>query len=77
MTQQNNECMFSNDRYERINHILSEYSKLAQKEYKTTHDWVGEVIHWELCKKLKFDHIDKWYMHKSESVEENETHEIL
>ena len=30
-------------------------SKIAQKEYKTRHDWVDKVIHWELCKKLKFD----------------------
>ena len=26
-------------------------------------DWVGKVIHWEMCKKLKFDHINKWYIH--------------
>ena len=28
------------------------------------HDWVGKVIHREMCKKLKFDHINKWYMHE-------------
>ena len=42
-----------------------------QKEYKTRHDWMGKVIHKELCKKLKFDHTNKWYMHNSESVPEN------
>ena len=41
------------------------------------HDWVGKVIHWELCKKLNFDPTTKWYMHKSESVLKNETHNIL
>ena len=35
------------------------------------------MIHWELCKKLKFHHTTKWYMHKPESVLENETHKIL
>ena len=25
---------------------------------------------------LKFDHSTKWYMHKPESVQENETHEV-
>ena len=25
----------------------------------TRHDWVGKVIHWEMCKRLKFDHADK------------------
>ena len=48
-TQQNRLC---GDRDETINHIISECSKLAKKEDKTRHDWVGKVIHWEMCKKL-------------------------
>ena len=51
--------------------------KLAQKEYKTRYDWMGKVIHWELCKKLKFDHSNKWYMHNPNSVQENETHKLI
>ena len=40
--------------------------------------WLDEkVIHWEFCKRLEFDLTDKWYMHKLESVLENETHKIL
>ena len=35
------------------------------------------MTHWELCKKLKFDHITKWYMHKPESLLEKETCKIL
>ena len=27
--------------------MISECSKLAQKEYKTRHDHVGKEIHWE------------------------------
>ena len=42
-----------------INHIICEYSKLAQKDYKTIYDWVGKVIYWEMCKKFKFDHTKK------------------
>ena len=41
------------------------------------HDWVGKVMYWELCKKLKFDHTNKWYMHTPASVLENETHKLL
>ena len=37
----------------------------------------GKVINLELCRKLKFDDTTQWYMHKSESVLENETHQIL
>ena len=40
---------------ETINHIISECSKLAQ-EYKTGHNWVDMVIHWEMRKKFKWDH---------------------
>ena len=36
-----------------------------------------KVIHWELCKKFKFDHTNKWYIHNPESVLENERDKIL
>ena len=65
------------DRDETINHLISECSKLAQKEYKARHDWVGNVIHWEMCKKFKFDHANKWYMHNPAPVLENNTHKLL
>ena len=39
---------------------------------KTRHDWVGKVFHWELFKKLTFDHTNK-----PESILENEMHKIL
>ena len=35
------------------------------------------MIHWELCKKFKFDHMNKWYMHISASAIENDTHKLL
>ena len=76
-TQQNSKCGLCGDRDETINHIISECSKLAQKEYKPRHDWVGMVIHWEMCKKFKFDHKNKWYMHNPASVLENDTHKLL
>ena len=60
-----------------VYYIISECSKLAQKECKNRHDWVGLVIHLELCKRLKSDHTNKWYMHKLESILDNETHKIL
>ena len=57
--------------------IISECSKYARKEYKARHDWVGRVIHWDMCKKLKFDHTNKWYMHNPAPVLENDTHKLL
>ena len=76
-TQQNSKRKLCGDKDETINHIISECSKLAQKEYKTRHDWVGKVIHREMCKKFKFDHANKWYMHNPAPVLENDTHKLL
>ena len=41
------------------------------------HDWVGDVIHWEMCKKFKLDHTNKWYMHNPAPVLENDSHKLL
>ena len=60
-----------------INHIISECIKLAQKEYEVRHDWVGKVIHWEMCKKFKFYHANKWYRHNPAPALENGTHKLL
>ena len=65
------------DKDETINYIISECSKQAQRDYKTRDVLKRKVIHRELSKKLRFDHTIKWYIHKPESVKENETYKIL
>ena len=75
-TQQNSKCRLCSDRDETMNHIISESSKLAQKEYKARHDWVGKVIHWGIFKKFKFDQTNKWYMHNPAPVLENDAHKL-
>ena len=76
-TQQNSKCRLCGDRDETINHMISECSKLAQREYKARLDWIGKVVHWEMCKKFQFDHTNKWYMHNPAPVLENDTHKLL
>ena len=49
-TQQSSKCRLRGDIDKTINYIIRECSKLVQKEYKTRHDWVGKVIHWEMYK---------------------------
>ena len=66
-TQQNRKCRLCRERAEMVHHIISECIKLAQKQYKTRHDWVGKVIH----RKLTFDHTTIWYIHEPEFVQEN------
>ena len=34
------------------------------------------MIHWELNKRLQFGHKDKCYIHKTDSILENDTHKI-
>ena len=72
--QLNSECRLCGNKNIIINLIIS---KLVEKEIKTTYDWVRKVIHWELGKKLKFEHTYKWYLHKPESVQVNEMQKIL
>ena len=76
-TKQNSKCRLCSDRDETIGHIISECSKLAQRKYKARYDWVGKVIHWEMCKTVKFDHTNKWYMYNPAPVLENATHKLL
>ena len=75
--QQNSQCRLCGDRDEMINHIISECSKLAQKEYKVRHEWIGKVIHREMCRRFQFDHTNKWYMHNPAPVLENDSHKLL
>ena len=76
-TQQNSKCGHCGDIDETINHIISECSKLAQKEYKARRDWVGKLIHWEMYRKFQFDHTNKWYMHNLAPGLENDSHKRL
>ena len=66
-TQLNRKGRLCRDKDEKVNHIISEFSKLVQKEYKTGNEWVGKWIHWE-SGRLKFDHTLKRYTYKPESV---------
>ena len=70
--QPNNNCWLCGNKDETVYHMISNCSKLTEKENKTRHDWVGKLIHWELCKRLKFDHSTK-----PELILENKTHSIL
>ena len=75
-TQQNSKCWLCGDRNETINHIISEFSKLAQKWYKARNDWISKVIDWEMCRKFQFDHTNKWYMHNPAPVLEKDAHKL-
>ena len=52
--QKNSKWNLSGDRNEEVNRIISECSKLTQQEYMCRRSWLGNMIHWELWKTLKF-----------------------
>ena len=58
---------------EKINHIVSGCSKLAQKECKRRHDNLGKIVHWKLARKFNFEAGE----HEPEIVLENEDYKIL
>ena len=76
-TQQESKCRMCGQADESVNHILSECSKMAQKEYKRRHDWVGKKVHWEVSKRCGFDVNEKWYEHEPDAVSENNDFHIL
>ena len=41
--------MLCEEKYEAVNHIISEYSKFAQKKYKAMYNWGGKVVSKESC----------------------------
>ena len=56
-----------------INYKISECRKLAQKYFKKRQYWMGKVIHLEMCKKLKSDHIANVIC----TTLDNETYKLL
>ena len=62
---------------ESIDDIVSGCSKLAQKEYKRSHDNLGKIVHWKLARNCNFEAGDKWYEHDPESVLENKDYKTL
>ena len=45
------------DRKETINHMISEYCKLAKRSIR--HNFVENVNHWKLCMMFRFDQTNK------------------
>ena len=70
-TQQNSKCRLCGDRDETINHIISECSKLAQREYKARNDfppYITRVLE-EDCRYIPMTgRNDKHVIHKNTNV---------
>ena len=70
-------CRLCGTKGESVNHIISECSYLAQKEYKRRHDNVARIIHWKICHKYNIRKSEKWYEHQPSPVTETEDIKLL
>ena len=75
-TQQNRKCSLCGDRDETINYIISEDSKIEQKDIRL------HMTEWERwstgkCARNVNLTIQKWYMHNPAAVLEKYTHKLL
>ena len=70
-------CRLCGEKGKSVQHLVSGYEKLAQKEYKRQHDNVAKNVHWDICKKNGLEHTEKWYEHTPEGAVENEEVKVL
>ena len=70
-------CRLCGEGVEKVTHIVSACTVLANKEYKRRHDKVCHNLHWQLCIKYGIPTGEKWYQHRPESVMENEDVKLL
>ena len=76
-TSESSLCKMCGKKGESMQHIKSRCEKLAQKEYKRRNDNVAKKVHWDICKKNRLEHSEKWYGHASEGAVENEEIKVL
>ena len=70
-------CRMCHDKNESVGHLVSECSKLAQREYKGRHDRVATAVHWGLCQKYGIPSTEQWYKHRAEAVVETQQVKLL
>ena len=70
-------CRMCGEKGETISHLVSECSKLAQREYKQRHDNVANYKHWLLAEKYGFERATNWYEQKPEGVMESQDIKVL
>ena len=70
-------CRMCKEKGESVMHILSECTKLAQREYKRRHDNVARIVHWELCGMYKVERGKNWYEHEPKAAIESDEVKIL
>ena len=67
-TLENPSCRMYGEKGETVQYAVCECKKLAQREYKRSHDTVAKLVHWKLCKKHNLEKKEKCYEHCPEGT---------
>ena len=59
------------DKVESVTHAVRSHPVLAGKEYRKTTNFEKKV-HWLLCNKFEIECMDKWFLHQTDPVLEND-----
>ena len=70
-------CRICKKADETVDHIVAGCPILAETEYITRHDRVGQYIHWKICKHYNISTPEQWYKHKPADVTNGEGVTIL
>jgi len=54
-----------------VDHLISGCSYLVQSHYKSRHDQVASLVHWQLCKSVGINVVGNWWNHTPERVVSN------
>ena len=60
-------CRLCGKKGESVQHLVSGYEKLTQKDHNRQHDSVAKEIHWDLCRKSWLEHTEKCYENRRSS----------
>ena len=77
MTNESPTCRLYGKKGESVKHLATGCEKLAQREFKRKHNNVATKVRWDLCKKSRLEHAEKWYEHIPEEAVENEEVKVL
>ena len=62
---------------EKISHVVSECSILAQREFKRRHGNVARMVPQKLCEEFNLEKSEKWHLHNPQTVSENVNHKLI
>ena len=70
-------CRLCREKGESVGHLISECTRLAQREYKRRHDNVARIRQWSICGKYNLEKTNEWYEHAPQGMIESDKVKLL